>query len=80
MYLNADIKNLCILTKQWHITGAWSLLQSCVVIVLFAMLFEFLRERIRRYEAGLGSLQLEGAQGRSASPDRSAIRSARASK
>lgn len=50
MFLNTDTTNLCILVKQWRVTGPWSLGQALVVIVLFAMSFEAIRELTRRYE------------------------------
>lgn len=78
MYLNADIKHLCILTEKWHVTGVVSLVQSCIVIILFAMLFEFTRERIRRYEAGIGAIDIDNTQGRAVSPERATTRTARA--
>ncbi|ORY76706.1 Ctr copper transporter family-domain-containing protein [Protomyces lactucae-debilis] len=78
MYLNADIKNLCILTEKWHITGVWSLLQSCIIIILFAMLFEFIRERIRRYEAGIGAIDIDSSQAGTVSSERATNRTPRA--
>lgn len=51
MFINTDTTNLCIVFKQWRITGAWSLIQSLVIITLFAMAFEYLRECTRKYES-----------------------------
>lgn len=54
MFLNTDTSNLCILIKQWRVTGFWSLFQSLIVIVLFGMSFEAIRALTRRYEQGSG--------------------------
>ncbi|KAF9892871.1 hypothetical protein FE257_000460 [Aspergillus nanangensis] len=44
-------KDLCIIFRQWHITGLFSLLVSLVVIVLLTAGYEGVRELTRRYAA-----------------------------
>lgn len=44
-------KNLCIIFRQWHITGPFSLVVSLVAIVLLTAGYEGVREITRRYEA-----------------------------
>lgn len=68
MFVNADTENLCILFKGWRVTGPWSLVQSMIVIILFAMSFEAIREYIRRYEQTQRPITLDGRPG-SPSPE-----------
>ncbi|KAL4897660.1 Ctr copper transporter [Aspergillus ambiguus] len=44
-------KDLCIIFRQWHVTGPFSLFVSLVVIVLLAAGYEGVRQLTRRYEA-----------------------------
>ncbi|PGH18155.1 hypothetical protein AJ80_04542 [Polytolypa hystricis UAMH7299] len=44
-------KNLCIIFRQWRVTGTFSLLLSLVAIVLLTAGYEAVREITRRYEA-----------------------------
>lgn len=71
MFINTDTNNLCIVFKQWRITGTWSLIQSLIVIVLLGMSFELMREVSRRYENAGRQIQLESpnTDSRSNSPD-----------
>ncbi|RVX74581.1 hypothetical protein B0A52_01707 [Exophiala mesophila] len=43
-------ENLCIVFRQWHITGTFSLIVSLFAIVLLAAGYEAIREVSRRYE------------------------------
>lgn len=43
-------KDLCIVFRQWHITGPWSLLLSLLAIVLLTAGYEGVRQITRRYE------------------------------
>lgn len=45
-------ENLCIVFRQWHITGTFSLIVSLFAIVLLAAGYEAVREVSRRYEQG----------------------------
>ncbi|OOQ81698.1 Ctr copper transporter family protein [Penicillium brasilianum] len=44
-------KNLCIIFRQWHITGPVSFLLSLVLIVLLTAGYEGVRQITRKYEA-----------------------------
>lgn len=44
-------KNLCIIFRQWRVTGPVSFLLSLVLIVLLAAGYEGVRQVTRRYEA-----------------------------
>ena len=43
-------KDLCIVFRQWRITGTFSLILSLIAIVLLAAGYEAIREISRRYE------------------------------
>ncbi|KIV89842.1 hypothetical protein, variant 2 [Exophiala mesophila] len=43
-------ENLCIVFRQWHVTGTFSLIVSLFAIVLLAAGYEAIREVSRRYE------------------------------
>ncbi|KEF59255.1 uncharacterized protein A1O9_04099 [Exophiala aquamarina CBS 119918] len=45
-------KDLCIVFRQWRITGTFSLILSLIAIVLLAAGYECIREVSRRYEQG----------------------------
>jgi len=50
MLFTWSTKNLCIVFRQWHVTGTRSLLLSLIAIVLLAAGYEAVREITRRYE------------------------------
>lgn len=43
-------KNLCIVFRQWRVTGTLSLILSLIAIVLLAAGYECIREISRKYE------------------------------
>ncbi|RHZ71516.1 hypothetical protein CDV55_107855 [Aspergillus turcosus] len=51
MLFTWSTKNLCIVFRQWHVTGPFSLLLSLFVIVLLTAGYEGVRQATRRYEA-----------------------------
>ena len=65
MLFTWETHNLCIVFRQWRITGAVSLLLSLLAIIALAAGYEFVRELSRQYEAmcaeGAGSLPSESA-------------------
>jgi len=50
MLFTWDTRNLCIVFRQWHITGTGSLIFSLLAIVAIGVGYEALREGIRRFE------------------------------
>ena len=44
-------KDLCIIFRQWHITGPLSFLLSLILIVLLTAGYEGVRQATRRFEA-----------------------------
>ncbi|GAB1213769.1 hypothetical protein ATERTT37_002922 [Aspergillus terreus] len=44
-------KDLCIIFRQWHVSGPFTLFVSLVVIVLLTAGYEGVRQVTRRYEA-----------------------------
>ena len=57
MLFTFSTENLCIVFRQWRITGPTSLFFSLVAIVLLGAGYEALREFTRRYEASLSISQ-----------------------
>ncbi|KAI0404294.1 Ctr copper transporter family-domain-containing protein [Xylaria palmicola] len=53
MLFTWDTTNLCIVFRQWHITGRASLVFSLLAIVAICAGYEALREGTRRYELWL---------------------------
>ncbi|KAI1333278.1 Ctr copper transporter family-domain-containing protein [Xylariaceae sp. FL0255] len=53
MLFTWDTDNLCIVFRQWHITGTASLIFSLLAIVAICAGYEALREVTRRYETWL---------------------------
>ncbi|KAG5290073.1 ctr copper transporter [Histoplasma ohiense] len=51
MHFTFSSHNLCIIFKQWRITGPFSLIFSLVAIVLLTAGYEGIRVMARRYEA-----------------------------
>ncbi|KAK5052686.1 hypothetical protein LTR84_002552 [Exophiala bonariae] len=45
-------KGLCIVFRQWHVTGTFSLILSLVAIVLLTAGYECIRDVSRKYEQG----------------------------
>lgn len=43
-------KNLCIVFRQWHVTGTFSLILSLIAIVLLTAGYECIRDVSRKYE------------------------------
>lgn len=50
MIFTWDFNNLCIIFRQWRVTGTFSLLMSLVAIVVLTAGYECLRSASRRYE------------------------------
>jgi len=50
MLFTLSTKNLCIIFRQWHVRGTFSLLLSLLAIVLLTAGYEGVRELTRRYE------------------------------
>lgn len=44
--------DLCIIFRQWHIRGPWSLFLSLLAIVFLTAGYEAVRQITRRYEVG----------------------------
>ncbi|KAI0868603.1 Ctr copper transporter family-domain-containing protein [Hypoxylon argillaceum] len=55
MLFTWDTTNLCIVFRQWHVTGATSLVFSLLAIVAICAGYEALREGTRRYELWLST-------------------------
>ncbi|KAI0908929.1 Ctr copper transporter family-domain-containing protein [Ustulina deusta] len=55
MLFTWDTTNLCIVFRQWHITGGASLVFSLLAIAAICAGYEALREGTRRYELWLSS-------------------------
>ncbi|KAI1108043.1 Ctr copper transporter family-domain-containing protein [Nemania sp. NC0429] len=53
MLFTWDTTNLCIVFRQWHVTGTVSLIFSLLAIVAICAGYEALREVTRRYELWL---------------------------
>lgn len=50
MLLNWDVKNVCIVSSQWHIRSTFDLIASLVAVILIAAGYEALRAASRKYE------------------------------
>ncbi|KAI1123347.1 Ctr copper transporter family-domain-containing protein [Nemania abortiva] len=55
MLFTWDTTNLCIVFRQWHVTGTASLIFSLLAIVAICAGYEALREGTRRYELWLST-------------------------
>lgn len=55
MLFTWDTKNLCIVFRQWRITGTFSLIVSLLAIVALCAGYELLRNLARRYEVSADS-------------------------
>ncbi len=53
MLFTWDTRDLCIVFKEWHVTGTWSLLFSLLAVAALTAGYEAVREASRRYEAGV---------------------------
>ena len=51
MLFTWDTHNLCIIFRQWRITGVSSLVFSLLAVVLLTAGYELVRDVSRRYEA-----------------------------
>jgi copper transporter 1 len=51
MLFTWDTNNLCIIFRQWHVRGPVSLIVSLLAIVAIGAGYEFIRDRIRAYDA-----------------------------
>ncbi|KAJ9079156.1 copper transpport protein, variant 3 [Entomophthora muscae] len=43
MTLNWETKNICVVVEDWKINGAWSMIFSCLVVIILAVGYELLR-------------------------------------
>lgn len=57
MLFTFSTENLCIVFRQWRITGPFSLLFSLVAVILLCAGYEGVREFTRRYEASESARQ-----------------------
>ncbi|TRX93146.1 hypothetical protein FHL15_006014 [Xylaria flabelliformis] len=55
MLFTWDTTNLCIVFRQWHVTGTASLIFSLLAIVAICAGYEALREGTRKYESRLSN-------------------------
>ncbi|KAK2752390.1 hypothetical protein FQN55_007430 [Onygenales sp. PD_40] len=60
MLFTMSSKNLCIIFRQWRVTGPFSLFLSLVAIVLLTAGYEGVRELGRRYEARYAQVVKDG--------------------
>lgn len=60
MIFTWDTTNLCIIFRQWRITGTMSLILSLLGVVALTAGYEFVREMSRRYEMRHTSPTLKG--------------------
>ncbi|KAH0559583.1 hypothetical protein GP486_003899 [Trichoglossum hirsutum] len=51
MLFTWNTKNLCIIFRQWHVSGPITLVLSLAGVVLLTAGYELVRESARRYEA-----------------------------
>ena len=51
MLFTWDTTDLCIVFRQWHVSGTFSLLVSLVGVALVTAGYELVRDMSRRYEA-----------------------------
>ncbi|KAI0203733.1 Ctr copper transporter family-domain-containing protein [Astrocystis sublimbata] len=58
MLFTWDTTNLCIVFRQWHVTGTASLIFSLLAIVAICAGYEALREGTRRYEVWLSNKEV----------------------
>lgn len=50
MLFNWQVQDTCIVFRWWHISGAWSMTVSCIIIFLIAAGFEYIRAYITMTE------------------------------
>ncbi|KAI0537418.1 Ctr copper transporter family-domain-containing protein [Xylaria digitata] len=58
MLFTWDTTNLCIVFRQWHVTGSASLVFSLLAIVAICAGYEALREGTRKYELWLSNQEV----------------------
>lgn len=51
MLFTWSFKDLCIVFRQWRVTGPFSLVLSLIAIIILTAGYEGVREVTRRYEA-----------------------------
>ncbi|EXJ90630.1 hypothetical protein A1O1_03733 [Capronia coronata CBS 617.96] len=61
-------KNLCIVFRQWRVTGTFSLILSLIAIVLLTAGYEGIRELSRRYEQSQSARMAAYSTGASSEP------------
>ncbi|KAK5624537.1 hypothetical protein RRF57_000253 [Xylaria bambusicola] len=62
MLFTWDTTNLCIIFRQWHVTGSASLVFSLLAIVAICAGYEALREGTRKYELWLSNKEGKGSR------------------
>jgi hypothetical protein len=50
MLFTWDTTDLCIVFRQWHISGAWSLIVSLIGVIALTAGYELVRELSRRWD------------------------------
>ncbi|KAI9886415.1 MAG: hypothetical protein M1823_001804 [Watsoniomyces obsoletus] len=70
MLFTWDTTNLCIIFKQWRITGTISLILSLLGVVALTAGYEFVREMSRRYEQRHNQEMFKGLPKRDSRRDR----------
>jgi copper transporter 1 len=61
MLFTWDTTDLCIVFPWWHIRGTYDLVVSLIIVVLFGMTYELLREIARQYgSTGVLSIGRDG--------------------
>ncbi|KAF2968238.1 hypothetical protein GQX73_g5321 [Xylaria multiplex] len=63
MLFTWETTNLCIVFRQWHVTGSASLVFSLLAIVAICAGYEALREGTRRYELWLSNQEVAHKNG-----------------
>lgn len=71
MLLNWDVKNVCIVSSQWHIRTTLDLVASLVAVILIAAGYEALRAASRKYELAVAR-RVDSAPSKSGLPSASA--------
>ena len=65
MLFTWDTTNLCIIFRQWHVTGSASLVFSLLAVVAICAGYEALREGTRKYELWLSNQEAAHSESRS---------------
>ena len=72
MLLNWDVKNVCIVSSQWHIRTTFDLIASLVAVILIAAGYEALRAASRKYELAV-TRRVDSAPSKSGLPSASTL-------